>query len=482
MTEPAPPPPARRRFGIGVLLLVALVSIAGAGSTGYLLARRSGPAACAPATKAQYQCPMHPTVVQDHPGECPICGMKLVETKSSGGGTKPSAERKIKFFRSPMNPSQTSPVPRKDDMGMDYVPVYEDETNAASSTMPGMAAVDIDPARQQLIGLKTATVTRGKIGGAWRTVGRVAFDEARVRTVNIKVPVYVEHVYVDFIGKPVSRGAALFSGYSPELLAAQDEYLASRQAQQAIATAGDGLGDGNEGMVTAARRKLELLDVPDPTIRRLEKTGKSERTMTFRSPIAGVVTKKDVVQGTKLDEGAMPYEIVDLSKVWVLADVYESDIGRVKVGMPAKLTVTAYPGRTFDGKVAFIDPILGAMTRTLKARLEFANKAGELKPEMFGEVTLEGIPREALKIPEDAVIDSGTEKVVFVASGDGKFQPRQIVLGDSDGSDVEVVSGLTAGEQVVVRANFLIDSESRLRASLAALSLPSPPIEDAGPR
>lgn len=473
---PAPPPVApavqrpARTFGWLTLMLVALVSAAVAGAAGYFVSHRShGSDAAADSSKAQYQCPMHPTIVQDHPGDCPICGMKLVKMGSAGA----AAERKIKFYRSPMDPKQTSPVPRKDEMGMDFIPVYADDDVAGASSVDGLAMVDIDPSRQQLIGLKTAPVTRGKVSGTFRTVGRVATDETRVRHVNIKVPVYVERVYVDFVGKPVRKGAALFSGYSPELLAAQEEYRIALSTQKSLSSS-SGFSVDSSGLVAASRRKLELWDVPKSAIKRLEQSGQALKSLTFHSPIAGVVIKKDVVEGMKLDEGAMPYEIADLSKVWVLADIYESDLHRVKLGMRAKLTLKAYPNRVFEGSAAFLDPVLDPITRTVKLRLEFANANGELKPAMFGEVVLENAEREGLRIPEDAVIDSGSRKVVFVALQDGKFEPRQVSLGDSDGTGVEVVSGLSEGEKVVVRANFLVDSESRLRASLAALSAPPP--------
>jgi Cu(I)/Ag(I) efflux system membrane fusion protein len=174
---------------------------------------------------------MHPTIVQDHPGECPICGMKLVKM---GGGATPAKDRKIVLYRSPMDPKQTSPTPRKDQMGMDYVPVYEDEGGAGASTVEGLATIEIDPARQQLIGLKIAPVTRGKVSGSWRTFSKVAADEQRVRHINVKVPVFVEHVYVNFVGKPVRKGEALFSGYSPELLAAQAEYQVALSTQKTL--------------------------------------------------------------------------------------------------------------------------------------------------------------------------------------------------------------------------------------------------------
>jgi Cu(I)/Ag(I) efflux system membrane fusion protein len=477
---PSVPERRARKFGWLALVLAAVIPASLAATAGYLVGSKAhGAPEAGGQQKAQYQCPMHPTIVQDHPGDCPICGMKLVKVGGGAGSSAPG-ERKVKFYRSPMDPRQTSPTPRKDDMGMDFLPVYEDEADAGESSVEGLATVDIDPARQQLIGLKTAEVARGKVSGTWRTVGRVAVDERRVRHVNIKVPVYVERVFVDFVGKPVRRGAPLFSGYSPELLAAQEEYRIALSTQKSLAASSEVPVDSS-GLVAAARRKLELWDVPASAIKKLEAGGKATRALTFHSPIAGVVTKKDVVDGMKLDEGAMPYEIVDLSRVWVLADIYETDLHRVRVGMPAKLTLKAYPNRTFEGTAAFVDPVLDPKTRTVKLRLEFQNPGGELKPEMFGQATLESVEREGLRIPEDAVIDSGVRKVVFVALGEGKLQPREISLGDSDGTHVEVLSGLSQGERVVVRANFLVDSESRLRASLAALSAgtqkapPAPP-------
>lgn len=477
-----------RKFGWPVLLLAVAAATGLAGSAGYLLATRAhGAGAAADASKPLYQCPMHPSIVRDRPGNCPICGMKLVKIgDSSGTSAEDSKKRKIEFYRSPMDPRQTSPVPRKDEMGMDFIPVYEDEKGASVSSVEGLATIEIDPARQQLIGLKTADVTRGKVTGAWRTVGRVAVDERRVRRINIKVPVYVERVYVDFIGKSVRRGAALFSGYSPELLLAQEEYRIALATRRPVSASSE-LPAQSNGLVAAARRKLELLDVPDSTIKKLERNGKARKSVTFHSPITGVVTKKDVVEGTKLDEGALPYEIVDLSRVWVLADIYETDLHRVRIGMPAKLTLKAYPNRLFEGTSAFVDPVLDPNTRTAKLRLEFANPSGELRPEMFGEVTLESGDREGLLVPQDAVVDSGTMKVVFVAVGEGKFQPREVSLGDSAGRSVEVLSGLSEGERVVVRANFLIDSESRLRASLSALTAggkktsPAPPPSPSAP-
>ena len=455
------------RFGPMALIAVLVGGVAAGAGGFYALSRGLDHGSAAveggeATKKSLYQCPMHPSITADHPSDCPICGMKLVEVKAGGTG-----ERAIAFYRSPMDAKQTSPAPRKDEMGMDYLPVYEDELKGGGSTVEGLATVQIDPARQQLIGLRTAPASVGPVGGAWRTVGRVAIDETRVRHVNVKVEGFVERIYVDFVGKPVRKGEPLFAFYSPELLSLQNEYLLAVKLRSELGT-GVLAGSGDD-LVQSARERLELWDVPDSVLEELARTGKPKKALTLVSPISGVVTKKDVVQGHKLAAGDMPYEITDLSEVWVLADIYESDLAKTKVGMPATLSLDAFPNQVFTGSVAFIDPILDPKTRTAKVRLAFANPRGELRPEMFGEVTLRSLAREGLRIPADAVIDSGTKKVVFVSLGDGKFQPRELELGATDGDQVEVVSGLEPGDQVVVRANFLVDSESRLKASLAAI-------------
>jgi membrane fusion protein, copper/silver efflux system len=309
-------------------------------------------------------------------------------------------------------------------------------------------------------------VTRGPVGESWRTVGKVAVDETNVHHVNIKVGGFVDTVYVDYVGRPVKRGERLFSIYSPDLLSVQQEYLLALRTRKALAGGGVATGAGDD-LVEAARERLRLWDVPEAEVERLEKTGKPSKTLTMYSPMSGVVTKKDIVMGHRLNEGDMPYEITDLSRVWVLADAYETDLSRIRMGMQARLSLQAFPGKTFTGKVIFIDPILDAKTRTAKVRLEFPNPRGELRPEMFGEVVLKTADRDGLRIPADAVIDSGTTKVVFVDVGEGKFQPRAVEVGPETGDQVEVLSGLAEGELVVTRANFLVDSESRLRASLA---------------
>jgi Cu(I)/Ag(I) efflux system membrane fusion protein len=470
--KPAKSQPTARLVTMAAVLLVAGVAL-GVGATWLAMHRAAGAhvRASASADKLLYQCPMHPTITSDHPGECPICGMKLVEVKGEAKAAAAAGTdaRKILFFRSPMNPRQTSPTPRKDEMGMDYVPVYQDEAQGGGLSVDGLATVTIDPARQQLIGLQIAPVTRGTVSGSWRTVGRVEVDPTRVRKTNIKVEGYIERLFVDFVGRPVRRGQPLFSLYSPSLLAAENEYVLALQTRDALTKAGSTDGDG-AALVDGARRKLELWDVPREEIQRLGQTRTPSRTLSFLSPISGVVTAKNVVQGASVNAGDTPYEITDLGVVWVMADAYEGDIASVHVGMPAALTLKAYPGRSFRGKVAFIDPLLDPATRTAKVHMHFPNPGLELKPEMFGDVVLEGRDRRGLRVPADAVIRAGTKDVVFLALGEGRFSPREVQLGERNGDEVEVRGGLEAGQRVVTRANFLVDSESQLRASLAAMT------------
>jgi len=373
---------------------------------------------------------MHPAVTSDHPGDCPICGMKMVLDTGKG-------------------------VAKTVDL-------------SAAAPVPGMAVVTIDPSRQQLIGLRTAAVSKGAVGGTWRTAARIEVAPTRVRKTNVKIEGFVERVFVDFVGQNVRKGQPLFSIYSPALLAAQNEYLLALQTKESLSKGGAPAEDGNS-LVKAARRRLELWDVPASEIDRLSTTREPSKTLTLVSPIAGVVTAKNIVQGARLGPGEAPYEITDLGEVWAMADAYESDLSRIRPGMKASLTLPAYPNRTFSGSVAFIDPLLDAKTRTVKVHLHFMNPKRELKPEMFGEVTLEGLKRDGLRIPADAVIRAGHEDVVFLASGAGRFEPRVVHVGEKIGDEVEVTGGLELGQEVVTRANFLVDSESQLRASLSSI-------------
>jgi RND family efflux transporter MFP subunit len=448
--------------------LLVLGLAAGAGGSWYVLRPHAETVAIAAAAKQMYQCPMHPQVIMDHEGDCPICGMKLVAMETAPAPAQPADKGKILMYRNPMDPSITSPVFKQDEMGMDYLPVYENEVKGETPAVDGHGTVTIDTERQQLIGLKTAKVVEGSVGGELRTNGRVTIDETRVRKINVKVEGFVERLFVDFVGKSVAKGQALFSVYSPEFVSAQREYLLALKTQQAMSQ-GSFQTSGND-LVESARRRLQFWDVPQEAIEHLEKTGEPQRTLTMRSPVSGVVTVKNVVEGSRITPADIPFEITDLSRVWILADAYETDLSRAKVGMTAEMTLPSSPGQVFKGRVAFIDPFLDPKSRTAKLRLEFPNPLGELKPELFGEVILKGQGRKGLLVPRDAILDSGTSKVAFLALGNGRFEPREVTTGASLGEQVEILEGLKAGDEVVTRANFLVDSESRLRAALAQMA------------
>ena len=468
--------PTRSTTSFRSIVLVLVGLAAGAGGAALVLHRapagppqgQNHPPAQATAKKEMYHCPMHPQILQDHPGSCPICGMDLVPFEEMGEAAPAGGKGRILFYRSPMDPGQTSPTPRKDEMGMDYVPVYESEVQGGASAVKGLAPVTIDTARQQLIGLRTAKVAEGPVGGDLRTLARLAPDETRIRKVNVKVEGFVEKLYADFVGQPVAKGQPLFSLYSPDFVSAQREYLLAAKTQKALA--GGSLQQSGGELLEAAKRRLQLWDVPPQALDRLEKTGEVQKDVTLRSPISGVITAKTVVEGARLAPGDMPLEITDLSHLWGLADVYETELSRVRLGQAADLTLQAFPGRTFKARVAFIDPVLDPKTRTAKVRLVVANPKGELKPDMFGDAVLHAGQRRGLTVPLDAVLDSGTRKVVFVALGDGRFEPREVETGPSAGDRVEIRQGLAEGEEVVTGAAFLVDSESSLRAALAQMA------------
>jgi RND family efflux transporter MFP subunit len=383
----------------------------------------------------------------------------------AGGQT---AQRKILYYRNPMGLPDTSPVPRKDPMGMDYIPVYEGETDRSSGATS--AQLRISPDKVQKLGVRTEVAAMRPLGRVVRVSGRVEPDERRVYAIAAKFEGYVERLHVNATGQPVARGQALFEVYSPELVSAQREYAIAVQGVRSLATSGGDASASMRQLADSSLLRLRNWDIPAAQVDELARTGQVQRTLTFRSPVSGIVTEKRAIQGMRFMPGDLLYQVTDLGAVWVIADVFEQDIGSVRVGGRAAVRLAAYPERAFAGTVTYIYPTLKAETRTVPVRIELANPGQFLKPAMFAQVELPaGDNRPVLAVPDSAVLDSGTRRIVLVQAGEGRFEPREVKTGARGGTHVQVLEGVREGEQVVVSANFLIDAESNLRAAVGAL-------------
>ena len=385
-------------------------------------------------------------------------------TADAGAPTKPG-ERKLLYYRNPMGLPDTSPVPKKDPMGMDYVPVYEGEDQGA----PGTVKVSAD--RIQTLGVRTETVSKRSLARVVRAVGTIEISERGQHTVAPKFEGWIEKLHVNTTGQAVSRGQPLAEVYSPELVSAQREYLIAFKATKTLSGAGSDAQTGVQQLATAALERLRNWDISEAQLARLREGGEPRRTLTLTAPASGVIIKDPPVAGMRFMPGEALFKIADLSRVWLIADVFEQDLSLVRIGTRVSITVSAYSDKAFPGEVTFIYPTLNAETRTARVRIELANPQGQLRPGMYGTVQIEAGPkREVLTVPDSAVIDSGTHQTVLVALGEGRFEPREVKLGSRGEGFVEIVSGVTDGESVVTRANFLIDSESNLKAALSGFS------------
>lgn len=397
----------------------------------------------------------------------PTAAMAAAATESASA---PKA-RKLLYYRNPMGLADTSPTPKKDPMGMDYVAVFEGEDEAGAANEPASPGqVRISTEKIQKLGVRTEAAAMRLLGKTVRAAGRVEPDERRIYAVTAKFEGYVERLHVNATGQPVGKGQALFEAYSPDMVAAQREYTIAAQGQQAMKEAGADAQAGMKQLTDSSLARLRNWDLSPEQIAALVKSGQTQRTISFPSPVTGVVTEKKALQGMRFMPGEMLYQVTDLSSVWVIADLSEQDIGLVKNGAKVKVTTTAYPTEVFAGRVTYIYPTMKAETRSIPVRVELANPGGKLKPAMFAQVELAvGGKAAVLTVPDTAVIDTGTRRMVLVQVKEGRFEPRDVELGARSDNLVEIVKGLSDGEQVVVAANFLIDAESNLKAAVGGL-------------
>lgn len=379
-------------------------------------------------------------------------------------------ERKILFYRNPMGLPDTSQTPKKDQMGMDYIPVHEgeEETGAGSQTKIG-------PEKIQKLGVRTEAASLRDLARVVHAVGRVEANERLTYTIAPKFEGWIEKLYVNTTGQPVGRGQPLLEVYSPELVSAQKEYAIAIQGQKSLQNASPEAQAGMKQLAESSLARLRNWDISDEQLQALSKSGEARRTLTLRSPVSGVVMEKKAVQGMRFMPGEVLYQIVDISSVWIVADVFEQDLALVEAGQTAKVKVNAYPGKEFTAKVAYVYPSLNTQTRTVPVRLELANPGNLLKPAMYADIELAAPAQgKVLAVPTSAVIFGGTRQTVLVEVADGRFEPREVKLGTQGKDYVEVLEGVGEGEKVVVSANFLIDSESNLKAALGSFGGQAP--------
>jgi RND family efflux transporter MFP subunit len=432
---------------------------------GFLLSGcgKPGDGAGAARSAQLYTCGMHPQVVQDHPGNCPICGMKLTPVRKQQAASAPAslATRKIKYYKSTMNAGETSPGPAKDSMGMEMEPVFESGEGDADP-----AVIAIDAVTTQTMDIRTAPVMRGPVRRVVRTVGVIDFDETAIAEVSTKFKGWIEKLYVDATGMQMHRGEPLFEIYSPELYLAQTEYLLTLDSP----TNRDGAASTLRK--NAAMTKLRYWDISEDQIAALERTRAPRKTLRMNAPRDGVVVEKNVVEGQMVDAGMRLYRLADLATVWIQAQIYEQDLPFIKLGQEAVVSLASQPEPKFRGRVTYIYPTVDEKTRTARVRMEFHNPGYFLKPGMYATVELASeLSPSALLIPDSAVLRSGEKNTVFVALDKGHFEPRAVALGPrAEGGMYEVLSGLREGERVVTSGQFMLDSESQLREAIQKMT------------
>ena len=412
---------------------------------------------------------MNPEHHYDRPGKA-ADGMDLVPMyaeQATPVAAHSSTDRKILYWYDPMHPQYKSDkAGTAPDCGIDLVPKYADEP--AVHMAPG--SVMISAAKQQLIGVRTVEAQRERLTRELRTTAQITADETKIAHVHVKINGFIEQVFVDYVGQLVKKGQPLFTIYSPDLVSTQEEYLIAKRGEKTLgASPFAEVAQGSQSLLRSARERLKLWDISDGQIRKLDETGEVSRTLTFYSPATGFVMDRKAFPQASVTPDTELYTLADFSTVWADADVFEYEVPFVKVGQHAEMQLSYYPGRRWNGRVSFIYPTVDPTTRTVKIRMEFANPNFTLKPQMFAEVDLKIDYGSQIVVPQEAVLDSGKEQRVFVAKGNGYFEPHEITTGAKLDGKVVVLSGLKAGETVVRSGNFLVDSESRLQSATGTM-------------
>ncbi|MCD6375192.1 MAG: efflux RND transporter periplasmic adaptor subunit [Caldisericaceae bacterium] len=415
-----------------------------------------------------WTCGMHPEVILEEPGQCPKCGMNLVPLKTTTSGEKTSKSEKgkgkILYWRAPMDPTEIYDRPGKSKMGMDLIPVYEGEAELGAG-----GTITIDPVTVQNMGVRTKKVIKKDFYHVVRTVGYIEYDETRLFTINNKISGWVEKLYVDYTGKLVKKGQPLLAIYSPELVTTQEEYLLALKNLQAVKNSNiSEVRQSAEELLKGSIKRLQYWDIPQQEIDRLTQGGQAQKTVTLYAPFTGFVIHKNVVEGSKVKAGQDLFRLADLSNVWIQASIYDTELPWIKIGAEAQIELSYLPGKTFEGKITYIYPYLNKKARDVSVRLEFPNHDYELKPGMYANVIIKTDPiKDALVVPTEAVIRSGKRNVVFIARGEGRFEPRNVKIGEeNEQGELRIIAGLLEGEEIVTSAQFLFDSESRLQEAI----------------